>query len=108
MEDNDIISLYWDRNQLAISETAGKYGRFITGISMNILFDRCDAEECVNDTYHKAWITIPPVRPVSLAAYLGKIVRNISISLYRTKHAVKRYDGADVLISELEECMLGR
>lgn len=105
MEDNDIISLYWNRNQLAISETAGKYGVFLTGISMNILIDRCDAEECVNDTYHKAWTTIPPVRPVSLAAYLGKLVRNISISLYRAKHAAKRYDGADLLISELEECL---
>jgi RNA polymerase sigma-70 factor (ECF subfamily) len=105
MEDYEIVDLYWSRNQLAITQTADKYGRFLQNIAMNILSDTCDGEECVNDTYHKAWTTIPPVRPQSLMAYLGKIVRNISISLYRVRHAGKRDTRLSVAISELEECI---
>lgn len=108
MEDKDIIALYWDRNQQAIVETDIKYGKLCKKISMNILSDVCDCEECVNDTYHKAWNTIPPTRPDSLRAYLGRIVRNISISLYRARHAAKRDCGFNVLLSELEECVESR
>lgn len=105
MNDNMIIKLYLDRNEAAISETAKEYGTFLSALSMNILGDRQDAEECVNDTYLKTWNVIPPQIPVYLKAFLGKIAKNISLDLYRKKHASKRYNGMDVLLSELEECI---
>lgn len=63
LEDNEIIELYWQRSQRAITETDGKYGGRLQTLSMNILHDRQDAEECVNDTYHATWNTLPPQRP---------------------------------------------
>lgn len=105
MEDKAIIALYLGRDEQAVTETSNKYGRFCMKIAMNILSDVYDSEECVNDTYHKAWSTIPPVIPQSLQAYIGKITRNISINMYRVKHARKRDCAATVLISELEECI---
>lgn len=105
MEDSQIIALYWQRSEQAISETAQKYGGFCHRIAMNILSRHEDAEECVNDTYHAAWNQIPPARPMSLPAYLGRIVRNISISLFRANQAQKRNRGMEILLSELEDCL---
>lgn len=105
MDDSAIIELYWQRSERAISETDNKYGAFCHRIAMNILRSFLDSEECVNDTYAKAWDTIPPQRPESLRAYLGRIVRNLSISRYRMLHAQKRSSGAEVLLSELGDCV---
>ena len=108
MEDVQIIDLYWLRDQRAISETDRKYGRFCHSIAMNILRSFSDSEECVNDTYHRAWDTMPPQKPESLRAYLGRIVRNLSISRYRQLRAQKRFSGAEILLSELEDCVPAR
>jgi len=105
MEDSAIIGLYWQRSEQAIRETDHKYGAFCHHIAMNILRSFPDSEECVNDTYGKAWDTMPPQRPDSLRAYLGRIVRNLSISRYRLLHAQKRSSGAEVLLSELGDCV---
>ena len=105
MEDTGIIALYWQRDERAIAETDSKYGSLCRRIAMNILRCFSDSEECVSDTYLKAWDTMPPQRPESLKAYLGRIVRNLSISRYRALHAQKRYAGAEVLLSELGECV---
>ena len=105
MEDTGIIALYWQRDERAIAETDSKYGSLCRRIAMNILRCFSDSEECVSDTYLKAWDTMPPQRPESLKAYLGRIVRNFSISRYRALHAQKRYAGAEVLLSELGECV---
>ena len=105
MEDLQIIELYWRRDQQAITETDRKYGPFCLRIAMNILSCRQDSEECVSDTYQKTWDTIPPTRPDSLRAYLGRIVRNLSLSRYRARHAQKRFAGMEVLLSELEDCV---
>ena len=105
MEDLEIISLYWRRDETAITETDRKYGPFCHRIALNILSSHQDSEECVNDTYQKTWETIPPTKPDSLRAYLGRIVRNLSISRYRTHHAQKRFSGMEVLLSELEDCV---
>lgn len=105
MEDNMIIDLYWSRDERAIAESKLKYGRALTKISYNILNSREDSEECVNDTYMKAWNAIPPDKPFSLFAYLGRIVRNISINLWHKNRAGKRNSTGDVLLSELEECI---
>ena len=82
MEDNQIIELYFRRDESALAETAKKYGTFCLRIAMNVVNVREDAEECVNDTYHTVWNQIPPTRPDSFRAFLGRIVRNCSISKY--------------------------
>lgn len=105
MEDNQIIELYFQRNESALTETAKKYGTFCLHIAMNVLTVREDAEECVNDTYHTAWNQIPPTRPDSFKAFLGRIVRNFSISKYRAMHAKKRFNGLEVMLSELNDCI---
>ena len=105
MEDNQIIELYFSRDEAALVETAKKYGTFCLRIAMNVLNVQEDAEECVNDTYHKAWKEIPPTRPDSFKAFLGRIVRNCSISKYRALHAKKRGSGMELMLSELSDCV---
>lgn len=105
MEDQQIIELYFRRDESALVETAKKYGTFCLRIAMNVLTVREDAEECVNDTYHTAWNQIPPTRPDSFKAFLGRIVRNFSISKYRALHAKKRFNGLEVMLSELNDCV---
>lgn len=105
MDDDAIVRLYHARSEAAISETANKYGGFCMSIALNILSLREDAEECVNDTYHAAWLRMPPELPDSLRAFLGRITRNISISRFRKNRAGKRYSGMELMLSELEECI---
>ena len=105
MEDKQIIALYFQRNESAITETATKYGAFCHKIAMNILSIHEDAEECVNDTYHSVWNQIPPTNPCSFRTFLGRITRNLSISRFRMMRAKKRYQGIELMLSELEECI---
>lgn len=105
MDDNQIIDLYWQRNENAISETDKKYGSFCHHIAQNILSLAEDAEECVNDTYYQAWDSIPPQHPRILRAWLGKIVRNTSINLWMKNHTQKRYAGMNLILDELEDCI---
>ena len=76
MEDNQIIELYWNRSENAIIETDKKYGNYCNSIAFNILQNREDTKECVNDTYLKTWNAIPPQKPNVLKLFLGKITRN--------------------------------
>ncbi len=105
MDDTQIIDLYFARDEQAIAETEQKYGRFCWRIAMNVLDVWEDAEECVSDTYLSAWKQIPPAIPQSLKAFLGRIVRNLSISRFRAMRAKKRYNGMEVLLSELGDCV---
>lgn len=105
MEDLQIIDLYHARNEQAIAESERKYGPYCRAIALNLLTLREDAEECVNDTWHAAWNRMPPERPFSLRAFLGRITRNLSISRFRAARARKRYDGMEVLLSELDDCV---
>lgn len=105
MEDNQIIQLYFDRSEDAISQTAVKYGKYCHTIAYNILHNFEDSEECVNDTYWKAWGIIPPRRPKKLAAFLGKITRNLSLDKYRHYTADKRGGGEfSIALDELSDC----
>jgi RNA polymerase sigma-70 factor (ECF subfamily) len=104
MEDSDIISLYFARNEEAIRESSVKYGKYVTGISMSILQNALDAEECVNDTWLKAWNSIPPQNPPSLKVYLGRLVRHLSIDRLRTLTRLKRNRELEVALDELAEC----
>lgn len=105
MEDSQIIDLYWRRDEAAIAETQRKYGVFCYSVAKNILSVHEDAEECVNDTYHRAWDSIPPQRPVKLRAWLGRVVRNLALNLWNKNHTQKRYAGMTELLSELEDCV---
>lgn len=108
LEDNRIIDLYWERSEQAVVETDRKYGKYCYRIAYNILANKEDAEESVSDTYMKAWETMPPKRPSILAAFLGKITRNLSISRWRGRTAEKRGGGEMALtLEELNECVSG-
>ena len=88
--DEKIIDLYFARQETAIEETARKYGSYLLTISRNILCDHEDSEECVNDTYWKAWNTIPPACPAILRSFLAKITRNIALDRYDAARRQKR------------------
>jgi RNA polymerase sigma-70 factor (ECF subfamily) len=106
MDDEMILDLYWARSESAISETAKKYGSYCIRIAANILRNNEDAEECVNDTYHKAWDAIPPQRPSNFRAFLGRITRNLSLNRYKEQKTQKRGgDNIALIYSELEECI---
>ena len=94
MDDERILDLYWQRSERAVAETDARYGGLLRSIAQNILRDAADAEECVSDAYLRAWTTIPPQRPKSLAAYLARIARNLSIDRLRRNGAAKRGGGA--------------
>ena len=83
MDDNDIIELFWQRNQDAIVQTDLTYGPMCRALSRRILHNSEDAEECVNDSYYRLWERIPPERPQALGAYLSRIVRNVSLDRLR-------------------------
>ena len=106
MNDSAIIELFRQRSEDALRETEQKYSRYLTAIARNILADEEDSRECVNDTYLRAWNTIPPQIPQRLSAYLGKITRELSISRWRANNAAKR-GGSQYAVSldELEECI---
>jgi len=105
MDDKQIVDLYWERSETAISETAKKYGRYCHYIAFNVLHNDEDSEECVNDTYLNAWNSIPPHRPSVLKTFLGKLTRNISLNKYKQLTAEKRGNGQmPLIIDELYEC----
>lgn len=108
MEDEHIVKLYWDRDEAAIRETDARYGRYLWTIAYHVLADREDSEECVNDSYYKAWSIIPPQRPVSLSSFLGRIVRQLAVDRYRRRTAQKRTPSEYTLsLDELAECVSG-
>ncbi len=106
MDDNDIIRLYWDRNDQAISATSEKYGYYCKAIARNILNSEEDAEECVNDTYLNAWNSMPTHWPEQLTTFLGKITRNLSFNKYKHDRTEKRGGGEITLVlDELTDCV---
>lgn len=106
MEDEQILDLYWTRSESAIAETDRKYGAYCRQVSFHILRSREDAEECVNDTWLRAWRAMPPHRPRLLKAFLGKLTRNLSLDRWDYAHAEKRGGGrTGLLLSELSDCI---
>ena len=106
MLDNEIIDLYFKRDESAITETSLKYGAYCNKIAFNILGDVFDSEECVNDTYHRTWTSVPPTRPKHLGAYVGRITRNVAIDRYNSRVAKKRGGHTyEESLDELAECI---
>ena len=104
MDDSEIIELFFERSEQAIFELSKKYGSVCMKVANNILNDRFDAEECVNDAYLAVWNTIPPQRPDPLLSYVCRIVRNLAIKKYRSNTAAKRNSTYDISLDELENC----
>ena len=108
MEDTAIIDLYWQRSDQAISETDRKYGRYCHRIAYNVCADDRDAEECVNDTWLRAWNRMPTERPSLLSVFLGAITRNLALDRWRAKHSLKRGGGEIPLaLDELNDSVRG-
>lgn len=105
MDDETILTLFFARSEQAIRELDRKYGKICRGLSYNILADRRDAEECVNDAYWAAWNAIPPAHPHPLLPYLVKIVRNLSLKVCRGKAAAKRSSMYTVALEEIDACI---
>ena len=105
MEDTAIIDLYWKRDEQAIVETDQKYGKYCHTVAYNVLNDVEDSRECVNDTWLRAWNSMPPKRPSILRAFLAKITRNLAFDRYRARSAAKRGNGTmEAVLDELAEC----
>ena len=106
MEDKQIIDLFWARSENAIQAASNKYSRYCRYIASRILHNDQDAEECVNDTYMKAWQAIPPARPDCLSAFLGRLTRNIALNMLDRHNSSKRGSGqVPLVLDELEECI---
>ena len=106
MTDEQIIALFFERSEQAICELDGKYGKVLRNLSYNILNDRLDAEECVNDSYLGVWNVIPPESPNPLLTFICTSVRNISIKKYHANTALKRNSTDDVAMSEVANYIL--
>ena len=105
MNDRQIVSLFYERSEQAITELSEKYGKLCFKIANNILSNLQDAEECVNDAYLIAWNIIPPQNPNPLRPYICRIVRNVSLKKLRTNSAIKRKSNYEISLSELGDCI---
>jgi RNA polymerase sigma-70 factor (ECF subfamily) len=106
MDDKAIIDQFWARSETALNALSDKYAKYCRSIAFNILGNAEDAEEVVNDAYHRVWNAIPPSRPDSLRAFVGKTIRNLSFDRLKKAKAKKRGGGQyEVLLSELEDCI---
>ena len=104
--DQEIVALYWARDEQAIARTAERFGAYCRKIAMNLLGSARDAEECENDTWLAAWNSMPENRPDKLAPYLGRITRNLALDLRERRSAAKRGGGqAEAVMEELADCL---
>lgn len=104
MQDKNIVELFFERNEEAISETDNAYGKYCYAIIANVLKNSEDIKECLNDTYNELWNSIPPAKPDSFKAYIGKVARNTALNKLSYNKADKRNCEFDVLLSELADC----
>lgn len=106
MEDAQIVGLYWERDERAIIESDAKYGVYCYTVANNILLNHEDTKECLNDTWVKAWNTIPPQKPEALKPFFAKIIRNLALNRYQMQNAQKRGgDMVTIAMEELNECV---
>ena len=107
MTDTEIINLFFERSEQAITELARKHGNAVARVARNILGNEQDTEECVNDTYLGTWKAIPPNRPSPLRTFVCKIARNLAATKYHANTAKKRNSRYDAALDELEDCLAG-
>lgn len=102
MGDQQIIQLFFQRCEEAITQTQKKYGALCRSVAQRLLTDPRDTEECVSDTYLRVWNAIPPERPRSLRAYLARITRNLALDRYNYNTAAQRSTALTDAFEELE------
>ena len=108
MEDQEILDLFFARDELAITETDRKYGAYCYSVANRILCSKEDSEETVSDTYLRAWNAIPPQRPAFFKLFLAKIARNLAFTRWRKQTAAKRGGGeTELVLEELAGCIPG-
>lgn len=108
LDDGRIVELYWERDEKAIEETDFKYGKYLFTVVYNVLHDKLDCEECLNDTYLGAWEAMPPTRPGVLKAFLTTVARRIAIKRYHEERRQRRIPSEmTVSLSELEDFIAG-
>ena len=106
MRDEEIVELYFRRDEKAIDETDKKYGNYCQAIANNILGNKQDVDECLDDAYIKIWDSIPPTRPRIFKVYLAKVTRNIAFNMFQKSRTKKRGGGIVVeVLDELYECV---
>ena len=105
MPDETIVALYFDRSEEAIAACQVKYGKTCHTIAYNILHSDEDAEECVSDTWLRAWNAIPPEKPARLGAWLSTVTRRLALTRYEKRNTAKRYGGMETSLEELSECV---
>lgn len=105
MTDEQIIELYWQRDERAIEASNAYHGAACMALSMRIVDNREDAEECLNDTWLRSWNAMPPTRPTFLRGFFLKIIRNLSLNRLDKDSAKKRRSEHTVLLDELKECI---
>ena len=108
MTDTEIINLFFERSEQAITELDKKHGNAVARVARNILGNSQDTEECVNDTYLGTWNAIPPHKPSPLRTFVCKIARNLATKKYHSNTAEKRNSQYDLALDELEECIPDR
>lgn len=104
MQDKDIVELFFQKDEKGILEVEKSYGAYCYSIISNILKNSEDIKECLNDTYNELWNSVPPAKPVSLKAYIGKVARNTALNKLTHNKALKRNGEFDILLSELADC----
>ena len=105
MDDDQIVEMFWNRDESAIEHAAAKYSSYCHTIAMNVLSNHQDAEECVNDTWLRVWNAIPPERPKAFRAWVGKIALRLALNRWQKNHSQKRDAGLGEILQELEECI---
>jgi len=108
LEDSKIIDLFFARKEQAVEELEKQYGSAIRKTATNILHDRLDVEECVNDTYLGCWNSIPPQHPNPLISFVCRIARNLAVSRLRRETAARRNSSFDLVLDELEDLIPSR
>ena len=105
MDDSKIIELFYERSEQAIIELSNKYGHICYKVADNILNNRLDSEECVNDAYLGVWNAVPPQKPDPLLSYVCRIVRNLALKKYHENTAQKRNSIYDIALDEIADCI---
>ncbi len=105
VDDEKIIQLFFERSEQGLQELDIKYGKICNHFSYNIVNNKQDAEECVNEAYFGVWKAIPPAKPKPLLAYVLKIVRNTSLKVYWSNEAAKRSSRYTIALEEIESCI---
>jgi RNA polymerase sigma-70 factor (ECF subfamily) len=105
MEDKRIIELFFERSEKAIEESGKKYGGYISAVAFSILASNEDTEEVVNDTYLRAWNSIPPQKPNKLGAFLSTIARNLALDRYSARRKERENIATEAVLDELADCL---